>query len=197
MEEGLIGAIIGGLLTGGAQFLSEQLKLGTTRRNLVVALAAEASAVAEVVRRREWLPQLADFATRAKAGEVCQFSVHLPAEIITCTRAAASNAGLLPGRLPGLVARLVMLADGSAVDIRRLADFRIDDERGFLHTSNPAGAERIYSEILAVLVDAVWTCDQIVLEAKRHFPKETRDLVLGKPAVIEQLTRQAMAGRAE
>lgn len=196
MEEGLIGALIGGLLTIAAQFVSERIRLGSTSRNLAVALAAEASAVAEVVRRRQWLEGLADVATCAENGEVFQYSVHLPAELLTCSRAAAAQAGTLPGRLPALVARFVMLADAGTTDIRRLADFPVDDARGLLSSQNPRAAVALYSELIAVIVDTLWTCDMIVLEVKSHYPKETAALPAGKPTRIEEITRSALAGNA-
>lgn len=198
MEEGLIGAIIGGLLTGGAQYLSEHLKMRASKRNLVVALGAEASAVAEVVRRRLWLEHLVDLAALARdEGCVHQFSVHLPAELITCTRAAAANAGMLSGRLPSLVARLVMMTDGAAADIRRLADFPIDDERGFLRSGDPDGAFNVYAELNAMIAEVLWTCDMIVLEAKEHYPTETAGLSAGHPSQVELGYRRAQVTAAE
>lgn len=193
MEEGLIGAVIGGLLALAGQLMSEGIRGRSTRKNLVVALAAEAHAVAEIVRRRQWLEQLADYEDEARThGHVYQFSAHLPAELITCTRAAAMNAGLLPGRLPGLVARLVMLADGAASDIRRLAEYPIDDPKSLLQRDHPAGAANVYAELIGVLVHALWTCDMVVLEAKEHYPSQTELLVEQKPTLIEQAVRNKM-----
>ena len=114
MDQGvaaLLGALIGGVLTAAATIGADVRRERSQARNLAIATAGEACAVAEMVRRRQWANMVAECYVDATQGSVAQFSAQLPPEILPVARSAQQSAGVLPGNLPALVPRLVMLAD--------------------------------------------------------------------------------------
>lgn len=173
MDQGiaaLLGALIGGLLTAGASWWIEYRRDIKHSRNLAFAVAGEVAAVAELVRRRLWLRELFECCLAAKRGVVIGFETHLPPEILVVSRSAMQHAGNLPGQLPALVPRVVMMGDGIISDLRRLAAFDIDEPHSILQSSHPASAEQFYTELLGIMLNALRLCDEIVLEVNRLYP---------------------------
>jgi len=179
MDEGiaaLLGAIVGGLITAGATVFQDRRKGQDQAKSLAIAIAGEAAAIAMVVRRREWLKSVAEYAAAAQGGNVAAFAVLLPEQIFAVARGAQASAGTLPGRLPSLVPRLVLTGDSVAADLKRLFDHPVDDPRGLLSSNDAQGAVGFYAELLAIMASTLTQCDLVVAEVKRLYPKEAASL---------------------
>jgi hypothetical protein len=176
-------AVIGGLITAGATFLHEELKSRRQAKNLAIAVASEAAAIAEVVRRRSWLEQVFQASLDASKGEVSRMTVQLPPEFLAVARQAQQSAGSLKGSLSALVPRLVIVADAAAADFDRLYRFPIDDPQSIIESDRPDDARDFYAELAAVLAATLQACDEVVHEAKRLYPKETARLLITRTQV--------------
>ena len=188
-----VSVVVGAALATGGAFVLDWFKRRHERRNITVALGGEVAAVAEVVRRRQWLNQIADFAAQATEHDhVQQFEVHLPPEFVPTCRLAMQHAGLLRGSLPRLLPRFVMLADGIASDIRRLAEYPPGAPKSFLDPANPEGAAMVYTELFGVMLNALQIADEIVAEVNRQYPGV--ELITG-PSDVEVMI--AMAARQQ
>ncbi|MGY3265210.1 hypothetical protein [Lysobacter sp. HA35] len=201
MDQGaaaLFGALIGGGLTALTTFGVEYAKIRMTRRNLSVAIAGEAAAVAEVVRRRDWQAQIAEYSRDAGIdGAVYQFAVHLPPDIVPTSRAAMTNAGLLEGDLPSLLSRFVMYADGIASDIRRLADYPPGHEKSLLRYDEPDAAARVYGELFAMLEEGLRVADRIVGEVKKQYPDVTMMTTVSSDEITDAMALAVAARKAQ
>jgi hypothetical protein len=199
MDQGwaaLLGALIGGAMTGGATMGVELFKHRVLRRNLSVAVAGEAAAVAEVVRRRQWRNQIAQLALDAQRGNVYRFDVHLPPDIMPISREAMKNAGLLTGDLPDLLPRLVMFVDGISSDLNRLALYDFDDPKCLLRADAPEAAFGTYAELFGMVEEALSVCDRIVGEVKRQYP-DVRLMQTRSNVEIAAALEGAIAERAD
>lgn len=171
MDQGwaaLGGALVGGLVATAGTAVIEWWRDRTKRRALAVALAGEALAAAQLVRYRGWLTSIHALADLADRGQVLPFSAHLPERTIPVARAAQEQAGILPGRLPLYVSFLVLYTDGFVADVRRL---NAEGLGGLVDSADPEGAAAFYREFGSVLEVALGTCDQIVMEVLRLYPK--------------------------
>ncbi|MCD9097024.1 hypothetical protein [Luteimonas fraxinea] len=187
----LLGAVIGGAASLLGVFGVEWAKARREARNYAIAAAGELAAASEMVRRRQWLEDVSSSATDAENGVVSRVSVHLPNEFLTATRGALTNAGNLPGALPSLVPRAVMLVDGIAADFKRLAEFDIGHPDSFLRADDPAGAKAVYSELFGVLLDGLATADAVVAEVKRLYPREAAAITTGLSSIEDMIAHGA------
>lgn len=183
MDQGiaaLLGALVGGLIAGLAAWLLEIWRARALARNMSVAAASEASAVAEMVRRRQWMESLASYANAARQGHVERWAVYLPDAILPVSRSAQQQAGSLRGSLPTIIPRLVIRADGIVADIRRLSLAPIGHPDSMLDPANPKAAADFYTEMFAVMAATLYSCDELVIEAKRLYPEQTSGLKVGR-----------------
>lgn len=168
-------AALGGAFIGGGMVVVGDLAKAwyahrKERRSLTIAMGAEVAAVAELVRRRQWLLGVSDAWVRAQQGQVIRQTIRLPQQILVVTRAAAQDAGQLPGKLAILVPRLVMLGDGIKADLDRLFEFPTGHENSLLDAGNAQGARDFYAELYGILDSALCVCDEIVAEVARLYP---------------------------
>lgn len=164
----VLGGVISGLFTWGMTYWRDRV----IAKNWAIAVAGEVSAVAEMVRRRQWIEVVSDIALAAKERQVVgAFTVHLPDETLSVSRRAMEHVGLLNGLLPSMVPRVVTICDGIIADIRRLANFPIDHPQGMIFSSLPAACHDTHAELLGLLLEGLSVCDGIVDETCKLYPE--------------------------
>lgn len=89
-------------------------------RGRSIAVASEATAIAEVLRARDWMSIFNGARQDALRGSVYTVSIRLPVATLPVSRAAQQQSGQLSGKLTRLVPRLVPLADVVEADVRWL-----------------------------------------------------------------------------
>ncbi|WP_349811625.1 hypothetical protein ABQ179_016775 [Xanthomonas dyei] len=175
---GFVGVLAGALVSGGVGWFTEIRRERKQSKSLTVAVAAEAAAIAEVVRRRDYVRALFDHAMAARNGHVVDLQVKMPTQVAVVIKAARDKAGTLPDRLPSLVPKLAMLIDSLEADINRLFEHPVDSQRALLNSTEPQWAADFYTEMLAIMCEVLWYCDLVVEVAKRLHPVEAAALVV-------------------
>ncbi|MBB6259355.1 hypothetical protein FHT05_003994 [Xanthomonas arboricola] len=175
---GFIGVLAGALVSGGVGWFTEIRRERRQSKSLAVAVAAEAAAIAEIVRRREYVRTLVDHAMAARGGTVLDVQVKLPSQVAVVIKAARDKAGTLPDQLPSLVPKLAMLIDSLEADIHRLFEHPVDSPRALLDSTEPQWAAAFYAEMLAIMCSVLWYCDLVVGVVKRLHPAEAAALVV-------------------
>ncbi len=186
----LLGALIGGLTTACGTFAFDWWADRKKRRNLSIAAAGEISALAEMVRRRKYLEAIIDNANEAARGNVLCLKVKLPPEILPVSRAFMLQAGVLGGRVPILLPRVVMTADALAADFNRLMNCGMDEKDSVLLSSAPKAAQAFYAEMLGVLLTALEVADELVFEVRRQYPDV--QIVVGTQGLAEIACRKTI-----
>lgn len=167
---GLIGVLLGGLLTGGVTYFTAKHAERTRAKSLSLAVAGEAASVAAIIRFRDYQGDIRSLVASAACGDVLRLSLQLPDSTVPVARAAQQEAGALPGKLPLLVPRLALLADAFSSDIKRLDTYELEDPKSLLEEGNPEQAAAFYAVLDTLLTMILDTCDQIVAEARSLYP---------------------------
>lgn len=170
---GLLGVVVGGLITGSTTWWMTSRKDKAEARNIAIAVSGELAAAANLIRRRRFVEGIEQHIDSAKDGDVYAFSIHLPPDpLLPITRSSAEKVGVLNGRLPILIPQIVLWCDGLASDIRRLAQHGVDKDDSLIRSDSPEFAVSMYEEILHLLTDLLSACDDVVKEVNRLYPSQ-------------------------
>ncbi|MCS3745754.1 hypothetical protein FHY18_001315 [Xanthomonas arboricola] len=191
---GFVGVLAGAIVTGGIGWFTETRRERRQSKSLAVAVAAEAAAIAEIVRRRQYVDGLVAHASAAKAGRVFGMQVKLPAQVAVVIKGARERAGTLPDQLPALVPKLAMLIESLEVDMQRLFEHPVDSPQALLSSNDVQGAIDFYAETLAIICSVLWYCDLVVSVVKRLHPIEAAALVVCRSQVERDLFPQGEPG---
>ncbi|ODS61586.1 MAG: hypothetical protein ABS41_12510 [Arenimonas sp. SCN 70-307] len=99
-----------------------------------------------------------------------QYSVHNADAYLLVTRRALEECSSIDAELAVLLARILMLEAAILADLKRLASYPIDDERGFLRSSDPDGAAELYGAIGQLMEAAEVTGGEVIERVAKLHP---------------------------
>lgn len=165
---GIVGALLGGLMTFLTTSHMENKKQGSKARQLALAFQGEIKAILHIVQRRQYLQGIQQLLTEMNAtGERRQLQIKVRRNYILVFENNVSKIGLLPRPLPGLISQFYVQIKSVLEDIESHTegDFNIlghSEYMTFLH------------ELYFLLEETVQIGKILIKETERIYPEQQK-----------------------
>lgn len=167
---GLVGTVIGGLISFAATRWAEHNKALRERNDrlreyeaLAKAIAAEIETTLRMFRFRNARGHVDQFLMAARAGYQQFFLMDLGENNFPITRSCLGKVGHLAGDIPPLLAELVTLTNALKLDLDLLRRMKSLD-------GTPPNLVHFYEQMLAIIDRGMEVGEQVVREIAKHYP---------------------------
>ncbi|WP_226468289.1 hypothetical protein [Luteimonas panaciterrae] len=169
---GLLGALIGGIISWFATWSIEVRRDRRQARNLALAAASEIDAALEMVSARNWRQEFVTALALAEKGIVDLGTIHVRDDYLPMCRAAMAHAGVISRELSVDLARFITLADALTSDLKRMAEHSPGTYGALFAEDDAEGAARVYESLIKIIDSAFVVGTRMVTLVDKMYPKE-------------------------
>lgn len=166
----LIGAVVGSLGSAFGLVWVEWCRERRNTKGAAMAIAAEVSALIQVIEHRRLLEAVSHWAQSCREQKAAlRFKIRVKEDYLLCTKAHVERIGQFNEPLPTLISSLLSHSKSAAEDLNRLYE-----NEGVVKTPDNADADweecaMYYSELHEVLEQVVHTGKEMIAAANRLY----------------------------
>jgi hypothetical protein len=166
---GLIGIVVGAGIAGGINIYLVARREARDIRGAARAIRGEISGICDIIRARQFVEVLRNYAASADEGDVSLFRARVKEEYFWLLKQNLSHVGSMGGDLPNKIARFLTLTSSAMEDIHRLYD-----EPNTPAEFGAPGIASFYSDLAAIIFSMLELGDSITQEIDALYPRSSR-----------------------